>query len=197
MLDSSDCAACQDRDRNCHPGPLPLPCWAFNDTPHWRNWRHPIPSHTGRQIYEGFPNASFMPFCHPRMLISAGRPLPRCRVTGEKWPSLYATSKRSFCCGFFYHESHKMSTDGSSDAVTKDPSLIPAFPPPPGKVSNFNNQDNYKHENIILHAVVLSFTTTRVLIRLYTRSVIKKRFGVDDGKTCAVAFIVGYRADYY
>ncbi|KAK7699612.1 hypothetical protein SLS64_011566 [Diaporthe eres] len=52
--------------------------------------------------------------------------------------------------------------------------------PPPGVTPDFDNPDNYKHQNIILHSVVLSFATVAVLVRLYTRAVVKRSFGIDD-----------------
>ena len=73
---------------------------------------------------------------------------------------------------------------------------LSAAPPPPGGRSDFNNPDNYKHDNIVLHTVVLAFTTVAVIVRVYTRAVIKRNFGVDDctyGTTrihCAVTDIV-------
>jgi hypothetical protein len=57
---------------------------------------------------------------------------------------------------------------------------MPAAPPPPGHIPDFNSPDNYKQRNIILHTVVLSFTTVAVFIRVYTRAIIKKNFSVDD-----------------
>jgi hypothetical protein len=70
-------------------------------------------------------------------------------------------------------------------AMTMDPSKLPAVPPPPGVVPNFNNPDNYKHHNIVLHTVVLTITSVAVLVRLYTRAIIKKKFGVDDCEFCS------------
>ncbi|KAH9904695.1 hypothetical protein F4778DRAFT_40567 [Xylariomycetidae sp. FL2044] len=67
----------------------------------------------------------------------------------------------------------------SSQAAT-DPTQVPAGVPPPGVEPNFNNPDNYKHENIILHSVVLSITTIAVFVRIYTRAVIRRNMGVDD-----------------
>jgi hypothetical protein len=61
-----------------------------------------------------------------------------------------------------------------------DSRLIPAAPAPPGVHTNFNNADNYRHDNIILHTVVLALTTLALCIRVYTRAVIKKNFGLDD-----------------
>ncbi|KAH8882982.1 hypothetical protein GQ53DRAFT_831171 [Thozetella sp. PMI_491] len=73
-----------------------------------------------------------------------------------------------------------MSTGAPSDAAM-DPTQVPAAMPPPGFTSDFNSPDNYKHQNIILHSVVLTVTTLALLVRLYTRAVIKKNVGVDDG----------------
>lgn len=61
-----------------------------------------------------------------------------------------------------------------------DLSQTPAAMPPPGVTPDFNSPDNYKHDNIILHSIVLSFTTLAVLVRVYTRAVVKKSFGLDD-----------------
>ncbi|KAF2708714.1 hypothetical protein K504DRAFT_502736 [Pleomassaria siparia CBS 279.74] len=71
-----------------------------------------------------------------------------------------------------------MATQGS--AQMSDLSQIPAAPSPPGITSNFDNPDNYKVDNIILHSVVLLFVTIAVVVRVYTRSVVKKTFGLDD-----------------
>lgn len=75
-----------------------------------------------------------------------------------------------------------MSSGGPAGAAM-DPSQMPAAPPPPGHTPDFDTHDNYKHRNIILHPIVLAFTTVVVLIRLYTRAVVKKKFGVDDCKS--------------
>ncbi|KAK8041075.1 Satratoxin biosynthesis SC1 cluster protein 4 [Apiospora phragmitis] len=72
-----------------------------------------------------------------------------------------------------------MVTIASSRAAV-DSTQAPAAPPPPGVIPDFQSPDNYKHANIILHSVVLSATTIAVLIRLYTRTFIKKSIGVDD-----------------
>ena len=60
--------------------------------------------------------------------------------------------------------------------------LIPGVPPPPGSTFNPNDPDNYKHADIIMHSVVLSIVTVCVMIRLYTRAVVKKGMGADDCK---------------
>jgi hypothetical protein len=70
-----------------------------------------------------------------------------------------------------------MATGLSSDV---DLSQVPAAAAPPGVTFDFNNPDNYKHENIILHSVVLAFTTVAVFIRVYTRIMITRSFGIDD-----------------
>ncbi|KAI0116200.1 hypothetical protein F4776DRAFT_666522 [Hypoxylon sp. NC0597] len=72
-----------------------------------------------------------------------------------------------------------MSTGAASGAVA-DPTQVPAAAPPPGTTSDFNSPDNYKHQNIILHSIVLTITTIAVLVRLFTRAVIKKNIGIDD-----------------
>ncbi|KAF2866564.1 hypothetical protein BDV95DRAFT_203271 [Massariosphaeria phaeospora] len=72
-----------------------------------------------------------------------------------------------------------MST-GVTSGAAMDLSQVPATMPPPGIMPNFSNPDNYKHQNIILHSVVLAITTVAVLVRLYTRAVIKRNIGVDD-----------------
>jgi hypothetical protein len=68
-----------------------------------------------------------------------------------------------------------------------DPNQMPAAPPPPGSMSDFNSADNYKHRNIVLHTVVLAITTVAVVIRVYTRAAIKRNFGVDDCEFCILA----------
>ena len=60
---------------------------------------------------------------------------------------------------------------------------VPAYPAPPGVPWSFNDPDNYKEDTIVLHSVVLAFMTVAVIIRLYTRAVIKKNFGLDDCKS--------------
>ncbi|KAL9620398.1 MAG: hypothetical protein Q9160_005098 [Pyrenula sp. 1 TL-2023] len=72
-----------------------------------------------------------------------------------------------------------MST-GTSSGSTGNLAEIPAAMPPPGVMPDFNSPDNYKHRNIILHSVVLAISTVAVLVRLYTRAVIKRSIGVDD-----------------
>ncbi|KAF2833914.1 hypothetical protein CC86DRAFT_415931 [Ophiobolus disseminans] len=72
-----------------------------------------------------------------------------------------------------------MPIKGLSEA-TMDLSQIPAAAPPPGVTPDFNSSDNYQHRNIILHSMVLSATTVAVIVRLYTRAVIKKNVGADD-----------------
>jgi hypothetical protein len=78
-----------------------------------------------------------------------------------------------------------MSAQAPSGA-TMDPSQLPAVPPPPGITPNFNNSDNYKHHNIVLHTVVLAITSAAVFVRIYTRAVIRKKFGIDDCEFCPV-----------
>lgn len=68
----------------------------------------------------------------------------------------------------------------ASAPETPDLSTIPAVPPPPGVLFDFNNPDNYKSENIIMHSIILSIITIMVAIRLYTRGVMKKSMGIDD-----------------
>jgi len=72
-----------------------------------------------------------------------------------------------------------MATEGSTQQMP-DLSKLPAAPPPPGVVPDFNSPDNYKTENIILHSIVLTVVTIAVMIRIYTRAVLKKTFGLDD-----------------
>jgi hypothetical protein len=72
-----------------------------------------------------------------------------------------------------------MATGASAEGGV-DLSQVPAATPPPGVTPDFDNSDNYKQDNIILHSVVLSFTTVAILVRLYTRAVIKRSFGIDD-----------------
>lgn len=72
------------------------------------------------------------------------------------------------------------ASTGPSAGGDVDLSQSPAAMPPPGMTPDFDSPDNYKHQNVILHSVVLSFTTVAVLVRLYTRAVIKKSFGIDD-----------------
>ncbi|KAK7743727.1 hypothetical protein SLS62_010458 [Diatrype stigma] len=69
---------------------------------------------------------------------------------------------------------------GASSGKAVDLTKVPAAVPPPGIVSNFNSTDNYKHQNIILHSVVLAATTVAIAVRLYTRAVIKRTIGEDD-----------------
>jgi hypothetical protein len=76
-------------------------------------------------------------------------------------------------------ESQNITMSGSGTQMP-DLTKIPAAPPPPGVKSNFNNPDNYKTQNIILHSIVLSLVTLAVLMRVYTRAFVKKTFGVDD-----------------
>ncbi|OCL09525.1 hypothetical protein AOQ84DRAFT_220784 [Glonium stellatum] len=68
----------------------------------------------------------------------------------------------------------------ASALAMPDLSKIPAVPPPPGVMFDPNNPDNYKSANIIMHSIILSIMTIAVVIRLYTRTVIKKSVGVDD-----------------
>ncbi|KAH9990892.1 hypothetical protein F4779DRAFT_637786 [Xylariaceae sp. FL0662B] len=72
-----------------------------------------------------------------------------------------------------------MST-GTSPGAVVDLTQAPAAVPPPGIIPDFDSPDNYKRRNIILHSVVLSMTTIVILVRLYTRSFIRKNVGVDD-----------------
>ncbi|KAF2678684.1 hypothetical protein K458DRAFT_408736 [Lentithecium fluviatile CBS 122367] len=65
-------------------------------------------------------------------------------------------------------------------AANPDMSQIPAVKPPSGVQSDWNNSDNFKTENVILHSTVMAVVTIAVLIRVYTRAVVKKTFGVDD-----------------
>ncbi|KAH8728007.1 hypothetical protein GQ44DRAFT_824348 [Phaeosphaeriaceae sp. PMI808] len=70
-----------------------------------------------------------------------------------------------------------------------DLTKMPAAKPPPGVTPDFNSPDNYKTENIILHSVILLFVTIAVLMRMYTRALVKKTFGIDDW-FCIIAFLL-------
>jgi hypothetical protein len=78
-----------------------------------------------------------------------------------------------------------MANDTAFGAAV-DLSQIPAGAPPPGVTPDFDSADNYKHRNIVLHSIVVAFTTIAVLVRLYTRAIVKKKFGVDDCEYGAV-----------
>ncbi|KAK8022516.1 hypothetical protein PG993_013283 [Apiospora rasikravindrae] len=69
---------------------------------------------------------------------------------------------------------------GASSGAAEDLTQVPAAPPPPGVIPDFQNPDNYKQANVILHSVVLSASTIAVLIRIYTRNFITRSMGTDD-----------------
>ena len=61
-----------------------------------------------------------------------------------------------------------------------DLSKIPAVPAPGGEVSNFDNPDNKITATLVLISVCLAIMTIMMLVRIYTRTVVKKSMGLDD-----------------
>lgn len=57
---------------------------------------------------------------------------------------------------------------------------IPAIPPPPGVVSNFNNPKTLAPSLIAVNATFLSLMLIAVSIRIYSRGFIVRALGWDD-----------------
>ena len=59
---------------------------------------------------------------------------------------------------------------------------IPALPPPPGVVSNFENPPSEATSIITVTAVFLAFMLAMVMMRIYTKGWIIRSLGWDDCK---------------
>jgi hypothetical protein len=61
--------------------------------------------------------------------------------------------------------------------------ILPLLPPPDGQVSNFvNPQSNGSHVSIA-NGICLSLSISALALRMYTRSVLIKKVGLDDCKS--------------
>lgn len=73
-----------------------------------------------------------------------------------------------------------------------DSSKTPAAPPPPGVTPNFTNPSGSEYE-IYSVSIALCGTASFVLLaRLYTRAVVLRVFGLDDGMSLRVLIVNGY-----
>lgn len=63
-----------------------------------------------------------------------------------------------------------------------DLSHTPAFPPPPGRVANFENPESIAHQVTEISIPCSCVATFFVLLRLYGRLFIVRSPGLDDGK---------------
>lgn len=64
--------------------------------------------------------------------------------------------------------------------------LVSAVPPPPGVQQDFVNPPIAAQDAYILVAVGVSVAGVLLLMRLYTKGVILKKFGWEDGKSKGV-----------
>ena len=67
---------------------------------------------------------------------------------------------------------------------------IPAFPPPPGVVSNFDNPKTLSSSIIGVNVTFLSLMLIVVFIRIYSRGFIARSLGWDD---CTPFLVIGRR----
>lgn len=73
-----------------------------------------------------------------------------------------------------------MDPSALSDLTPEEMALVPAMPPPPNVVSNFDNPDSLAPEGIAIISIFLALMTLFVGMRLYTRIWIVKNTGLDD-----------------
>jgi hypothetical protein len=63
---------------------------------------------------------------------------------------------------------------------------VPAAPPPPGQVSDFDHplDEQRNVQMLVTLAIVVAFSTVCAVMRLWTRAVIIRHFGWDDCTLC-------------
>ncbi|KAL8935780.1 MAG: hypothetical protein Q9211_004518 [Gyalolechia sp. 1 TL-2023] len=72
---------------------------------------------------------------------------------------------------------------GSIDSANFDVSQlghVPALPPPPGETSNFEDPYSRGPDVVIASSICLALMLPMVLLRFYTKLVIKRIWGWDD-----------------
>ena len=68
-------------------------------------------------------------------------------------------------------------------AFTQDPhAQLPAMPPPPGGIPNFDDPEFTVRSLIISSIIFTSLAGVTVIVRVYTRTRIVRAFGSDDGE---------------
>lgn len=73
-----------------------------------------------------------------------------------------------------------MDPSALSDLTPEQLALVPAIPPPPNVVSNFNNPDSLALEGITIISIILALMTIFVGMQLYTQVWIVKNTSLDD-----------------
>lgn len=73
-----------------------------------------------------------------------------------------------------------MDPSALGDLTPEQMALLPAMPPPPNVISNFDNPDSLAPEGIAVISFVLALMSLFVGMRLYTRIWIVKNTGLDD-----------------
>ena len=62
--------------------------------------------------------------------------------------------------------------------------------PPPGQISNFTNPDTRGPAIVILCSVFIGIMWPIFILRLYTKALVIRRFGWDDGKCLGKKWLV-------
>jgi hypothetical protein len=62
--------------------------------------------------------------------------------------------------------------------------IVGALPPPPGVNPNFENPESQGYRVILTIVILFPMATIAVFLRVYTRIVIVRNFGIDDCKFC-------------
>jgi hypothetical protein len=67
------------------------------------------------------------------------------------------------------------------DSYSYDPNTTPVLMPPAGVVPNFINPDSIAYVSRNVSSVFLSLMLAFLIMRLYSRSMITRSCGIDDG----------------